>query len=186
MENITRDKTYEHTLQQWSEEARNVASQIIDKYGDPDEFTSSMLTWYSNGPWVKTVVTNSSDKHIFPMPHTDLVEQWIHYDVPPEKLDELARFDGSVSVKRTEGLMSARCHDEPANFLALNLAHDVITGRLKVDEAKEKYLQTLKDFRMDKPTPYMEGLQFNVPRQSGDPGKQMISKDKLESYKHKG
>jgi len=170
-------------LEQWSEDTRNVAKSVIDKYGEPDEMTPSLLIWRNNGPWVKTVVTNEATEHVFPMPHTDIVEQSIHYDVPPEKFDDLARYDGSVTVKRTEGLMSARCHDEEANFLALNLAHDIITDKLTVEQAREKYLQTLKDFRMNKPTPYMESLQFNPPRKAGDPDKQMISKEELESYR---
>lgn len=91
--------------------------------------TPSLLIWYNNGPWVATVATRHSDRHVFPMPHTDLIEQFVRYDVPPEKLDELAECDGNIMVRRTEGLLSAHCHDEPANFLALNLAHDIITAR---------------------------------------------------------
>ena len=37
--------------------------------------------------------------------------------------------DGSVSVHRTVGEISAKCDFEGANFLALNLANDVITGK---------------------------------------------------------
>jgi hypothetical protein len=53
----------------------------------------------------------------------------IDYRVPPEKFTELAIFDGSVIVERTADEVSARCHDEQANFLAglviraLPLAH---------------------------------------------------------------
>lgn len=176
-------QTTTNVLGNWSKDARDVANTIIEIYGEPDETTPSMLIWYNNGPWVKTVVTNEATEHVFPMPHTDLVEQYIYYDVPPEKFDELAEYDGSVTVKRTEGLMSARCHDEPANLLALNLPHDIITDRLSVEKAKQKYLQTLKDFRQKKPTPYMDGLQFNVPQRAGDPGQQMITKEELNACK---
>ena len=170
-------------LNQWSKDTRTVAQNVIDKYGEPDEMTQTMLVWHNNGPWVKTVVVDDAVEHTFPMPHTDIVEQFIYYDVPVEKYDDLARFDGSVTAKRTQGLLSARCHDEEANFLALNLAHDVITDRLSVEEAKDKYLQTLIDFRQKKPTPYMEGLQFEPSEKAGDPGRQMITKEKLESYR---
>lgn len=170
-------------LDNWPEDSRQVANDIIKKYGKPDELTPSLLIWYDNDPWVKTVVSKQPIEHTFPMPHTDIVEQYIRYDVPSDKFDELAKYDGSVTVKRTEGLMSARCHDEPANFLALNLAHDVISDTISPEKAKEKYLQILIDYRKKKQTPYMEKLHFTVPSQSGDPGKQMITNDELSSYK---
>lgn len=176
-------KSAKEVIREWPKDQREVAQQVVDKYGEPDEMTPTVLLWYDNGPWLKTVVENKATKHVFPMPHTDIVEQFVGYEVPPEKLDELAEFDGSVAVKRTEGLFSARCHDEAANFLALNLAHDIIEDKLTVNEAREKYVQSLKDFRMKKPTPYMEGLKFKTMTDAGDSGEQMISKDELESYR---
>ncbi len=47
--------------------------------------------------------------HDFPMPHPDLLEQFVDYQVPPDKFDELAQYDGSVIVERTKGEISARC-----------------------------------------------------------------------------
>ncbi|MFW5943282.1 MAG: hypothetical protein ACOC9X_00760 [bacterium] len=170
-------------LQNWEEEKRNVAQEIVDKYGEPDEMTPSILIWHDNGPWHATVVTRNATRHTFPMPHTDLVEQFVHYRVPPDKVSDLAAYDGSVMVRRTEGLISARCHDEPANFLALNLAHDIISGKKSVEEAREAYVQALKDFRAKRPTPYMEGLQFQPQPDAPDPGRQMISKEELEAAK---
>ena len=175
--------TTDEVLQEWPKDQRNVAQTIVDKYGEPDELTPSVLIWKNNGPWQATVVTKNATKHTFPMPHTDLVEQFVSYDVPPEKFDELAAYDGSVMVRRTEGLMSARCHDEPANILALNLAHDIITDQKSVEEAKEAYVQALKDYRAGKPTPYMEKLHFEQQPDAGDPGRQMVTWDELEAAK---
>ena len=168
-------------LNRWSRENRKVAQTIVDKYGEPDEMTPSVLIWHDNGPWKATVVTRQETRHVFPMPHTDLVEQFISYKVPPEKASELAQFDGSVMIRRTEGLLSARCHDEEANFLALNLAHDIITGKKNVEQAKQAYVQSMKDYRADKRTPYMEGLQFEPQSDAADPGRQMISKEELKA-----
>jgi hypothetical protein len=53
--------------------------------------------------------------------------------VPPDKFDELAEYDGSVIVERTKGEIAARCDLEGANFLALNLAHEIVTGKRSVD-----------------------------------------------------
>src|SRR5690606_10288109 len=98
----------------------------------------------------------------FPTPHIHSVECVIDYRVPVEKFDELARFDGSVIVERTVGEVSARCHDEEANFLALNLMHDIVTGAKSVEEARYYYAKEFLDYRRKKPTPYMEGLKFHV------------------------
>ena len=75
--------------------------------------------------------------------------------VPP-----LAEFDGSVVVERTAGEVSARCHDEQANVLALNLMHDLVTGAKSPQEARDYYAKEFADYRRKKPTPYMDGLCF--------------------------
>jgi len=59
----------------------------------------------------------------------------------------LAHFDGSVTVSRSRGLLSARCHDEEANHLAVNLAHDIITGSKTVAQARQAYVDTMLAFR---------------------------------------
>jgi hypothetical protein len=41
-----------------------------------------------------------------------------------------------VIAERTAGEVSARCHDEQANLLALNLTNDVVTGAKTVAEAR--------------------------------------------------
>ncbi len=77
--------------------------------------------------------------HNFPAPRSGSVESFIDYRVPPNKFTPLAEFDGSVIVERTAGEVSARCHDEQANFLALNLMHDILTGARTVQEARDYY-----------------------------------------------
>jgi transposase len=45
------------------------ARNMIKKYGLPNEATPSMLIWYNNGPWNKTIVHKEAIPHIFPKPH---------------------------------------------------------------------------------------------------------------------
>lgn len=78
----------------------------------------------------------------------------------PDNFSELAAFDGSVIIERTAGEVSARCHDEEANFLALNLMNDIVTGAKTVEEASSYYAKEFADYRRNKPTPYMQGLHF--------------------------
>src|SRR5690606_27022225 len=104
------------------------ATLVIDQYGEPDEVTESQLIWHEPGRWKRIVASKTFFRHDFPTPHIDSVESVIDYRVPPEKVSALAEFDGSVVVERTAGEVSARCHDEQANYLAINLMHDIVTG----------------------------------------------------------
>jgi hypothetical protein len=100
--------------------------------------------------------------HDFPMPHKDVLEQSVEYRVPPEKFDELAAYDGSVIVERTKGEISARCDKEAANFLALNLAHDIVRGEKSVGEARRFYGEAIKQMMDGNPPEYMQKIQFRI------------------------
>ena len=147
----------------WPKESQEAAKLVIDKYGEPDEASDSQLIWHGRGEWKRIVASKAFWQHEFPAPHQDSVESFIDYRVPPEKFSELAAFDGSVIVERTAGELSARCHDEEANRLALNLAHDIVTDAKTVQEAREYYAKEFADYRRKKPTPYMEKLNFTPP-----------------------
>src|SRR5436305_4623513 len=145
----------------WPEESREAASAVIKKYGEPSETTPSELIWRKPGPWKRIVATKTFFRHDFPAPHIDAVESVIAYHVPEDKFTPLAEFDGSVIAERTAGEVSARCHDEQANFLALNLMHDIVTAVRTVEEAREYYAKEVLDSRRKEPTPYMERLRFD-------------------------
>lgn len=147
----------------WPANTKEASNVIIGKFGIPDELTSSSLIWKDKGVWKKTVLMRDEIPHDFPMPHTDYLLQTINYKVPVEKYDDLASFDGSVIVDRTKGTLSARCDREEMNFLALNLAHDIITGKKTVEEARDYYAKTATKFKEgNKADTYVQGLQFSV------------------------
>lgn len=174
-------------IQNWPEESRQAAKLVIERYGEPDEVTASQLTWHRPGPWKRIVATKIYHDHNFPVPHIDSVESFIDYRVPPKKFTELAEFDGSVIVERTAGEVSARCHDEQANFLALNLMHDIVTGAKSVDEARAYYAKEFTDYRRKLPTPYMEGLRFTPDDgKSGDPDRRILSDEELARAAREG
>lgn len=171
----------------WPGESRQAAQLVIEQYGESDEVTPTQLIWHRRGPWKRVVATRTFYRHNFPAPHTDSVESVIDYRVPVDKVSDLAAFDGSVVVERTAGEVSARCHDEQANFLALNLMHDIATGRRSVEDARRYYAKEFADYRRKKPTPYMEGLQFQ-PGNAGcaDPDVPVLSQEDLERAKQEG
>jgi hypothetical protein len=166
----------EEFLMDWPKKSREAANRMTKTYGTPDEVTDTMLVWYNNGPWKKTIISREEVPHRFPKPHSDVLEQTIDYKVPPEKFDDLARYDGSVILERTKGTMSARCDREVANFLALNLAHDIINDRRSVEDARTAYGEKIKVFMQNEIDPYMEKLRFSLPTgDTGDPDESVIT-----------
>ncbi len=156
----------------WPKTPREVAMKTMQKYGPPQEATPTRLIWHNNGPWKHTIIYREEIPHNFPMPHTDLLQQFIDYKVSPDKFSDLAAYDGSVIVERTKGEMSARCDKEEMNFLALNLAHDVATGKKSVEEARAFYAKTAMAFMKGQKDPYTQALQFNVAKgNTADPDK---------------
>ena len=107
--------------------------------------------------------------HDFPGPHTDVMQQFIDYKAPASIYDELAAHDGSVVLERTTGEMSARCDKEAANFLALNLADDIVTGKRSVQEARNMYGEQIMAMKANRSAPYTEKLMFSARPNTSDP-----------------
>lgn len=143
----------------WMPTPKQVARTIIAKYGMPNEATAMRLVWHNNGPWKMTELVNEEIPHAFPKQHPDMLKQTISYQVPTGKFDELAEYDGSVIVERTKGEISARCDKEEANFLALNLADEIIRGRKSVEDAREHYSETVLEMKNQE---YMKGFLFPI------------------------
>jgi hypothetical protein len=129
----------DEVISAWMDEPKKTANDMIAKYGVPDEITRSHMVWHNNGPWKKTILVNEEIDHDFPMPHHDMLLQVIDYKVPVNMFDELAAYDGSVIVERTKGEIGARCDKEAANFLAINLANDVVKGNKTPEQARQFY-----------------------------------------------
>lgn len=160
----------EQAIKNWKDEPKKVAETIIEKYGQPDEVTSERLIWHNNGPWLKTELVDEKIPHSFPVEHNDMLKQTVALQVPVEKFSDLAAYDGSVIVERTKGTLSARCDKESMNFLAVNLAKDVIDGKKSVEEAREAYASIAMKAMKGEKDPYTEGLTFEPSKTpKGDP-----------------
>lgn len=148
----------------WPDAQKNVAHQMLQKYGLPNEATPTKLIWYGNGPWKRTELSSDVVAHNWPTIHTDFLTQVIDYRVPPELFDDVARFDGSILVDRTRGEVSARCDSEAANVLGFNLVHEIVTGKRTWEEAREISEQNTVAYNLGRNAPYAEELLFEVPR----------------------
>lgn len=175
-------KTGLQTLQGWPDESKEAAQLVFDKYGEPQEVTETLMIWHNVGPWKKIVASKAFFEHNFPTAHHDSIESFIDYRVPIDKFDDIVRFDGSVVVERTVGEVSARCHDEEANCLALNLMHDIVTGAKTVEEARAYYGKEFLNYRRKKSTPYMDGLRFATgDADTADPDQPILSDEEIKA-----
>lgn len=173
-------------IKDWNAMSKKAANLTVEQYGPPNEATESRLIWYNNGPWKRTIVYRDEIPHDFPQPHTDCIENYINYSVPPEMFSELAKFDGSVIVERTRGEVSSRCDMEAANILALNLMNDIVEGKLNAEKARDVYCEVTSAFMMNRSAPYAEKLQFAVPTEEKyDTDKVMIADEMIEQAREK-
>lgn len=160
----------------WKPTPQEVARTVIAKYGMPQEATEMRLVWHNNGHWKRTELVNEEIPHSFPKQHPDMLKQTISYQVPIDKFDDLAEYDGSVIVERTKGEISARCDKEEANFLALNLADDIVKGKKSVKEARKFYAASVLEMKNPE---YMKGFLFQVSNiEMGDADKPAMMNNK--------
>lgn len=153
----------------WPKEPRESAGRLVETYGDPDEATSSVLTWHAKAkPWKRTVLSRQQATHDFPSTHQDFVQQTIDFRVPVDKVADLAAYDRSVIVDGTRGELSARCGGTSLNFLAINLAVDLIEGRRSVDEARSAYADIAARYHAGDEDRSTQGFLFDLP--AGDQG----------------
>jgi hypothetical protein len=149
--------------QNWNAEARAAAKAMFEKYGAPNEITAKRLVWHDNGPWRRTQVVNEEVPHNFPDKHNDVLEQTLAIDIPVDRFADIAQFSGSVTADRTRGELSARCDREEHNFIALNLANDIVSGRLSVEEARARNAELTRALKQGQRPAYASGIQFSLP-----------------------
>lgn len=137
----------QHIVSSWPSRSRKSAQALIDRYGMPHEGMDSMLVWYYNSPWKRTILYRDESTHNFPKPHHDILRQVISYRVPPSKASELTIFNGSVLVDRTRGELTAYCGSERMNILLLNLAYEIIIGEKTSDQARKALIELMGTLR---------------------------------------
>jgi hypothetical protein len=164
------DPILDQILEKWTGEQKETVYLLINKYGLPNEASWTKIIWYNNGPWKRTIVHLDAVPHNFPTTHLDYLEQTIDYKVPVQFFDESAQFDGSVYPNRTAGEATAKCDQEAANFMALNLMHDIVTGRRNVEDARHFAAEIEKGLRLKgQSSPYFERFLFPKQSHTADP-----------------
>ncbi|HEX4047294.1 MAG TPA: hypothetical protein VH309_05645 [Elusimicrobiota bacterium] len=153
-------KTPENVIRSWPTLARDIAKTMIDEYGLPDHYDDRALVWINNGPWRRTVVFRSPGPARPGERRDDYLEQTINYDVAPYDVPYLRRLGMGLQVDRARGELSSRSDSERLNFLALNMADQIVKGNWTVADARGVYRTTLRLSKAGKSSPYMRGFLF--------------------------
>lgn len=161
-EQDTSSLSLDQLTRNWNPDARRTAELMFKKYGAPAEVSNERLAWRNVGSVRSIEVINQDVQHNFPIPHQDVIRHTIALSVPAEKVGELAQFSGSLLVDRTKGELSARCNTEENNLIALNLAHDIVTGRLTADQARSRFTELAQATQQGQRPSYASGLQFSA------------------------
>jgi hypothetical protein len=148
----------------WPAAQKNIAEQMIEKYGLPNEAMPTKLCWYKNEPWKRTELSSDAVVHNWPTVHSDFLTQVIDYRVPPEMFHLIAMFDGSILCDRTRGEVAARCDTESANVLGMNMVHEIVTGKRTVEDARKTAVESTVAYNLGRSAPYAERLLFEVPQ----------------------
>ncbi len=164
-----RQMSVEQATADWPAGPKKALKMMTGKYGPPDAVSATCVMWTAQGPFREIILLNQEIQHDFPMPHKDYLEHVIACKVPVEKVGELAKYDGSVIVDRTRGVLSARCDTEAHNILALNLAKQIIDGSIDAKTARMQFGKAVMAEKAGKPPEILIKLQFE-PEEPGTTG----------------
>ena len=136
---------------------------MIEKYGRPDRMETDRVVWEKKGPWKRIVVWDDMGARQMDMAEDKNIEEIISYLVPEDKRLAVEGFSKRIKVSADGAELSARSASEGRNFLALNLADEIIRGVKTPEEAGAFDAATLQLADAGKPSPYMKGLLFQPP-----------------------
>jgi hypothetical protein len=155
----------------WCTYSEAAAMRLIKEFGPPDKIEPNRLTWRDKGPWKKISIWDNAqcsamigfktlDYDHSPTVGPDIMEQTLFYTVPRDKRKELAEFSDKLAVSRDGKKLSVRGNSEALDFLALNLADQIVRGSRSPEDARSFYGRICQLSQAGKSSPYTQGLLF--------------------------
>jgi hypothetical protein len=166
-EQISEERLSEVTTD-WPEQNMELKDRLVEKYGRPHEATSSMVIWHNNGPWVKTVLTNETG--------AQMLRQTASFHIPAERMGEVSMYNQNITFDRARSEVTANSQREELNFLALNLAKEIVDGRMSPFEARRQYANLSGSMKRDG---YMDSL-LGFPSAQGEEDRQGQDEEREE------
>jgi hypothetical protein len=167
----------------WPAPSKTAIKSLTEKYGLPAAVTDDMVVWNNTEPFKRSIVYREEVNQMFPMQHSDVLQQTVDYRVPLDRVDDLSRFDGSIMVDRTKGELSTRNDRQEMNILSLNLADKIIKGEMTVEEARREYSKDAESFAAGTSSPIVSGLLFKPESGTGDPDTMIQSQESMKEGK---
>lgn len=125
-------------LADWQhEDAAEYARKLIAEFGQPNEFTATMLRWFNIAQFDEVFIKDESVDHDFPVPHKDFVYSVKTFPVPEHLVGAFAHVTGSIIVDGLKQTVTARCGALLKNAITLGFVSDAITGKTEV--SREEY-----------------------------------------------
>jgi hypothetical protein len=169
----------ESAILKWPGLSRSEARVMIAKYGQPASFDDNSLVWRMNGPWLETVVYRQASRSLIGYHGKEILKQTIAYVVPSNRIAALKRFDGRLQFDQANGRLSSTSENEDRNFLALNLADEIVAGKRTAEEARLFYRKTVRLAASGKSSAYLDGFLFplidesmRIPSEEPSPGEE--------------
>jgi hypothetical protein len=156
----------------WPDALRRLGAQLMTKYGAPTEITPRQVTWINSGQWARTTLYKEGAVHNFAAPHRNVLEQAVLYKVPLDKLAPLAQFNRSLVVDLARGELVSSADSEEINFLAVNVADDVVKGQRTPEEARIYFAQLVRAKMIKEPERELQTLKFTpskTAKETADP-----------------
>lgn len=136
---------------------------MVERYGPPKWVEPDRVVWENAGVWRRITVWDRVEeqrKQTAP----DNIEQAFTYPVPADMRRTVESFGPLIEVSEDASSLSVRSADEKFNFLAVNLADEIIRGVKTPEEAKAAYIRTVRLTHAGKTSPYTQSLQFQYGR----------------------
>jgi hypothetical protein len=149
-----------------SDVSQLLAAKLTQEYGPADSVVSDRLIWTDKGPWKRITLWRVGPASEM---GSQVLEQTVSYPVLPERARLLGEFSPDVKVSDDGAALSARGPSEELNSLTLNLAQQVVAGRLSPEQARALYKKTVRLQASGKNSPMLQGIQFS-PRPPQNPG----------------
>jgi len=130
------------SLEEWEhKDAKAYVKELIEKYGEPDVTSDSMILWEDGriSDFDKVYVRDESIEHDFPKPHRDFVYSTMTINIPEDLMEAVAKASESIIVDQLKNEVTARCGNIIANAITLGFVQKLVDGKIDPENAKEEY-----------------------------------------------
>jgi hypothetical protein len=153
---------FDQNPDRWSDWENLSLNAMIEEYGVPTRIETRRVVWEQKGPWKQISVWDELGWNQSLAAYNNL-EETISYLVPEDKRKALEDFSKGIIVSANGSELSSQSFSEKRNFLALNLADEIIRNVRNPEDAKSFYALTIKLADAGRTSPYMKGLRFLPP-----------------------